>query len=38
MLKEEAFILKTLRSLSEKQSALLLQTKLMSFSDVDTRV
>ncbi|MEH6938298.1 Crp/Fnr family transcriptional regulator [Bacillus sp. JJ664] len=38
VLKEEPLILKTLRSLSEKQSALLLQTKLMSFSDVETRV
>ena len=38
VLKEQALILKMLRSLSEKQSALLLQTKLMSFSDVETRV
>lgn len=38
VLNEEVLVQKLIRSLSEKQSALLLQTKLMSFADVETRV
>ena len=38
VMSEPELILKTLRSLSNKQSALLLQTRLMSFSDVGERV